>query len=82
MMFIFLADSFNHEAALEIAIITQFICDTLGNSCSADQVAQDLCAKAAAAANAADPKTGKQADTFNGFFGINTSFANVKPVTN
>ncbi|KAJ7069844.1 hypothetical protein C8F01DRAFT_1114245 [Mycena amicta] len=72
--------SFNHGSAQAIAIITQFICDTLTNSCGADATAKATCAAAQAAANAAPPKTGIDADIFNGFFGIATDFRDVQAV--
>lgn len=73
--------SYNHGSAQNIAIITQFICDTLTNSCQANQAAKDLCANATQAAAAAAAKTGIQADVFNAVFGITTDFAAV-PVVN
>ncbi|TBU55568.1 hypothetical protein BD310DRAFT_979504 [Dichomitus squalens] len=72
--------SFNHGSAQNIDIITQFICDTLTNSCKADQTAKDTCAKAKAAADTGAPKTGVQADLFNAVFGITTNFANTPAV--
>jgi hypothetical protein len=48
----------------------EFICDTLTNSCKANQSAKDICAKAQTAATAAAAKTGAQADAFNSVFGI------------
>ena len=54
--------SFNHGSAQAIGIISQFICDTLTNSCKADATAKATCAKAITAANAQPPKTGAQAD--------------------
>ncbi|KAL5504197.1 hypothetical protein ACEPAH_8271 [Sanghuangporus vaninii] len=72
--------SFNHGSAQAINIITQFICDTLTNSCGADQTAKDTCASAQTAAEAATAKTGAQADAFNAAFGITTDFASVAAV--
>ncbi|KAF7368318.1 hypothetical protein MVEN_00153100 [Mycena venus] len=72
--------SFNHGSAQAISIITQFICDTLVNSCGADATAKATCAAAQTAANAAPPKTGIDADIFNGFFGIATNFRNIEAV--
>ena len=72
--------SFNHGSAQNIDIITQFICDTLTNSCGADQTAKDTCAKATAAADTVTAKTGGQADAFNAVFGITTNFASVAEV--
>ncbi|KAJ7095928.1 hypothetical protein B0H15DRAFT_946471 [Mycena belliarum] len=72
--------SFNHGSAQAIKIITQFICDTLTNSCGADATAKATCAAAQTAALAAPPKTGIDADTFNGFFGIKTNFRNVQAI--
>ncbi|KAF9474235.1 hypothetical protein BDN70DRAFT_885017 [Pholiota conissans] len=72
--------SFNHGSAQNIDIITQFICDTLTNSCKANQDAKTLCASAQKAADALPPKTGAQADAFNAVFGITTNFANVAAI--
>ncbi|KAL0954553.1 hypothetical protein HGRIS_003518 [Hohenbuehelia grisea] len=72
--------SFNHGSAQNINIITQSICDTLTNSCGADQTAKATCARAQAAASAATAKTGAQADAFNNVFGISTNFAAVQPI--
>ncbi|KJA19472.1 hypothetical protein HYPSUDRAFT_56606 [Hypholoma sublateritium FD-334 SS-4] len=72
--------SYNHGSAQNIAIITQFICDTLTNSCKANQDAKTLCASAAAAAVAAPAKTGAQADAFNNAFGIVTDFTAVAAI--
>jgi hypothetical protein len=72
--------SFNHGSAQAISIITQFICDTLTNSCGADATAKKTCAAAQAAANAAPPKTGIDADIFNAAFGIATNFRNVEAI--
>lgn len=75
-----LLESFNHGSAQNIDIITQFICDTLTNSCKADQTAKDTCQKARAAADTVTAKTGGQADAFNAVFGITTKFADVASV--
>lgn len=72
-----LVASFNHGSAQNIDIITQFICDTLTNSCAADQTAKDTCQKARAAADTETAKTGAQADAFNEVFGVQTDFASV-----
>ncbi|KAJ7799086.1 hypothetical protein B0H14DRAFT_2388273, partial [Mycena olivaceomarginata] len=72
--------SFNHGSSQAISIITQAICDTLVNSCGADATAKATCAAAQTAANAAPPKTGIDADIFNGFFGIATNFRNIEAV--
>lgn len=74
--------SFNHGSAQNIDIITQAICDTLVNSCGADQTAKDTCATARAAASAATKGTGEQADAFNAAFGVTTDFASVTSVDN
>lgn len=78
MFNVFPSASFNHGSAQNIDIITQFICDTLTNSCGADQTAKDTCAQAKAAASAATKKTGAQADAFNAVFGISTNFVSVQ----
>ncbi len=67
--------SYNHGSAQNIDIITQFMCDTLVNSCGADQTAQTTCANAKAAADTVTAETGGQADKFNAVFGITTDFA-------
>ncbi|KII89992.1 hypothetical protein PLICRDRAFT_174793 [Plicaturopsis crispa FD-325 SS-3] len=72
--------SFNHGSAQAIGIISQFICDTLTNSCKANQAAKDTCAQAQTAAAAAPPKTGADADAFNAVFGIQTNFASVTAI--
>ncbi|OSD06465.1 hypothetical protein PYCCODRAFT_1464397 [Trametes coccinea BRFM310] len=72
--------SYNHGSAQNIDIITQFICDTLTNSCGADATAKATCASAKAAADTVTAKTGGQADAFNAVFGITTTFANVAEV--
>ncbi|GLB40387.1 hypothetical protein LshimejAT787_0802580 [Lyophyllum shimeji] len=74
--------SYNHGSAQNSGIITQFICDTLTNSCGADQTAKDTCTNAKAAAAAAPAGTGAQADAFNAAFGIKTNFAAVAAVDN
>ncbi|RPD59979.1 hypothetical protein L226DRAFT_462918 [Lentinus tigrinus ALCF2SS1-7] len=72
--------SYNHGSAQNIDIITQFICDTLTNSCGADATAKATCAKAKAAADTGAAKTGVQADLFNAVFGISTTFSQVAAV--
>ena len=54
--------SFNHGSAQNIDIITQFICDTLTNSCAADATAKATCASAITASKGQAVKTGAQAD--------------------
>ena len=54
--------SYNHGSAQNIDIITQFVCDTLVNTCGADETAQQTCAQAKAAADTVTAKTGGQAD--------------------
>ena len=72
--------SYDHGSAQAIGIITQFICDTLTNSCGADAQAKATCASAKAAADTKTAKTGAQADAFNAVFGITTNFAAVATV--
>ncbi|TFY51623.1 hypothetical protein EVG20_g10917 [Dentipellis fragilis] len=72
--------SYNHGSAQNIDIITQFMCDTLTNSCKADQTAKDTCATAKTAADGQTKGTGAQADAFNAVFGIKTNFAAVAEV--
>jgi len=55
-----------------LTVSTGSVCDTLTNSCGADQTAKNTCAKGQAAASAAAKGTGAQADAFNAVFGINT----------
>ena len=64
--------SYNHESAQNMDIISQFICDTLTNSCGADDTAKATCQSAIAASKQAEAKTGGQADAFNAVFGIST----------
>jgi len=72
--------SYDHGSAQNIDIITQFICNTLTNTCGADATAKVTCATASAAADAAAAGTGAQADAFNAAFNIKTNFANVTPL--
>ncbi|KAF8349140.1 hypothetical protein F5887DRAFT_949554 [Amanita rubescens] len=72
--------SYNHGSAQNIDVITQFICDSLTNTCDADQLAKDTCTKAKVAADTATKGTGAQADKFNAVFGLVTHFANVAEV--
>lgn len=74
--------SYNHGSAQNIDIITQFMCDTLVNTCGADQTAKNTCATAKTAADSKNAKTGAQADAFNTVFGIKTNFAAVPEVDN
>ncbi|KAJ3894713.1 hypothetical protein GG344DRAFT_40404, partial [Lentinula edodes] len=69
--------SYNHGSADNIAVITDFICNTLTNTCGADATAKATCATAQAAAAAGLAQTGDQADKFNAVFGIITTFAQV-----
>ena len=55
-----------------LIISTGSVCDTLTNTCGADQTAKNTCAKGQAAASAAAKGTGAQADAFNAAFSINT----------
>ncbi|KAF7986512.1 hypothetical protein HWV62_31341 [Athelia sp. TMB] len=73
--------SYNHGSAQNIDIITQFMCDTLVNSCNADATAKATCATAKAAADTVTAKTGGQADAFNAVFGIITDFAAVAEIS-
>lgn len=49
--------------------VAEFICDSLTNTCDADQMAKDTCTKAQAAADTVTKGTGAQADKFNAVFG-------------
>jgi hypothetical protein len=74
--------SYPHGSAQNGAIITQFVCDQLVNSCGADATAQATCAKAEAEFLKGAAKTGEQADLFNAVFGKQTNFAGVDVVDN
>ena len=76
------SESYAHGSADNIGVISNFICLALTNTCGADQTAKDTCTAAQAAANAATPLTGAQADAFNAAFGIKTNFASVPVVDN
>ncbi|XP_006459399.1 hypothetical protein AGABI2DRAFT_191384 [Agaricus bisporus var. bisporus H97] len=67
--------SYPHGSAQNIDIIAQFICDSLTNTCKANQDAKELCDAARSAASSATVGTGAQADAFNEVFGIKTDFA-------
>lgn len=67
--------SYDHGSAQNIDIIAQFVCDRLRDTCGADDIAQNNCVKASAAADAKPAKTGAQADAFNAIFGVQTNFA-------
>ncbi|KAF8896338.1 hypothetical protein BD779DRAFT_577336 [Infundibulicybe gibba] len=72
--------SFNHGSSQDVQTITKFMCDTLTNSCKANQAAKDECQTAQAAALTAPSGSGAQADAFNRVFGIQTSFVDVPQV--
>ncbi|KAI0064762.1 hypothetical protein BV25DRAFT_183148 [Artomyces pyxidatus] len=72
--------SYDHSSADNIDIITKFICDTLTNTCGADDTAKATCATAQQAADAEPTKTGAQADAFNAIFGVTTNFAYVTEI--
>ncbi|KZT03200.1 uncharacterized protein LAESUDRAFT_762180 [Laetiporus sulphureus 93-53] len=73
--------SYDHGSAQNIAIITQFMCDALTNTCGANELAKTTCASAAAAASSAPSGSGAQADAFNAVFGITTDFAAIPEVS-
>lgn len=73
-------ESYNHGSAQNIDIISKFICDTLVNSCGADQTARTTCGSAQAAADQQPAKTGAQADAFNAVFGVKTNFSAITPL--
>lgn len=52
--------------------VIEFICDSLTNTCKANQAAKELCDAARSAASSATVGTGAQADAFNEVFGIKT----------
>ncbi|KZT03195.1 uncharacterized protein LAESUDRAFT_716378 [Laetiporus sulphureus 93-53] len=68
-------------SAQNVAIITQFMCDALTNTCGANELAKTTCPSAAAAASSAPSGSGAQADAFNAVFGITTDFASVPETT-
>ncbi|PFH53001.1 hypothetical protein AMATHDRAFT_1726 [Amanita thiersii Skay4041] len=72
--------SYNHGSAQNVDIISQFMCDTLTNSCGADQTAKDTCNNARLAADVAAKGTGAQADAFNAVFGKTTQFSTIDVV--
>jgi len=59
---------FNHGSALNIKVISDFICQQLDSKCKADQAALDACASAQAAAAAATGQA--SADAFNAALGV------------
>ncbi|KIJ52486.1 hypothetical protein M422DRAFT_43341 [Sphaerobolus stellatus SS14] len=67
---------FNHGSALNIGVITNFICGQLQSKCQASSATVDTCNQAAAAA--AEQSGGAAADAFNAAFGIKSNFAAVK----
>jgi hypothetical protein len=54
--------AYNHGSADNIAVITNFMCLALVNTCNADAAAKAACATAQSAAQAAAALTGAQAD--------------------
>ncbi|GJJ15508.1 hypothetical protein Clacol_009786 [Clathrus columnatus] len=64
---------FNHGSALNIGVISGFICQQLQDKCKAGQATLNICANAEAAA--AKVTGGAAADAFNAAFGIETDFA-------
>ncbi|KAL1743196.1 hypothetical protein HDZ31DRAFT_41504 [Schizophyllum fasciatum] len=74
--------SYNHESAQNMDIISDFMCDTLTNSCGADDTAKATCQSAIDASKQAQAKTGAQADAFNAVFGVTTSFASEDAIDN
>ncbi|KAG9003705.1 hypothetical protein FRB93_010926 [Tulasnella sp. JGI-2019a] len=63
---------FNHGSALNIAIVTEFICDNLVNQCKAPAATVAICRTAQAVTG---PGGGASADQFNAALGIQTNFA-------
>ncbi|KAH7411432.1 hypothetical protein BKA64DRAFT_639068 [Cadophora sp. MPI-SDFR-AT-0126] len=59
---------FNHGSALNIKVISDFICQQLDSKCKADQAALDACASAQAAAAATTGQA--SADAFNAALGV------------
>lgn len=60
--------TFNHGSALNIAVISNFICSQVGNKCNVDAAAISTCDAAAAAANGL--KGQAAADAFNSALGL------------
>lgn len=55
--------SYPHGSAQNVGIISQFVCDSMNNTCEANPPAKKLCLQAQAVANdVTPPKTGAQAD--------------------
>lgn len=67
--------SFNHGSALNIGVISGFICQQLNDKCKAPQATLDTCTQAQSAAS--QVTGGAAADAFNAAFGIQTDFASV-----
>jgi hypothetical protein len=71
--------SFNHGSALNIGVITSFICGQLQSACKADAAAISACASGQAAAAAA---TGQAAaDAFNAALGVSAGAASPATTT-
>ncbi|KAL1595103.1 hypothetical protein SLS60_009790 [Paraconiothyrium brasiliense] len=62
--------NFPHGSALNIGVISSFICDQLVNKCKADQAAVDQCDQADAAVKASGLKGQAAADSFNQALGF------------
>ena len=62
--------AFTHGSALNIKVITDFICQQLSVKCSANQAAIDACTAGAAAAAAEGGKDQGAADAFNAALGV------------
>ena len=65
--------AFTHGSALNIKVITDFICQQLDVKCKADQAAIDACNAGAAAAAAEGGKDQGAADAFNSALGFATA---------
>ncbi|KIJ54508.1 hypothetical protein M422DRAFT_240575 [Sphaerobolus stellatus SS14] len=64
---------FSHGSALNIGVISSFICQQLNDKCKAPQATLDTCTQAQTAASKVTG--GAAADAFNAAFGIQTNFA-------
>jgi hypothetical protein len=68
--------AFTHGSALNIKVITDFICQQLQTKCGANQAALDACAAGAQAAQAEGGKDQGAADAFNTAIGVVVSVGN------
>ncbi|KAG8857325.1 hypothetical protein FRB96_005812 [Tulasnella sp. 330] len=65
---------FSHDSALNIGIITSFMCDRLNDPCKASATTLDICGRISTSLNGR--KDGDAADEFNAALGFTTHFGN------